>query len=68
MPPPYTATASRACHAGLVLRMLRARRDGRSTIRARLVAAVLVLGLIGLTAPIVAAPTVAALRWLLHLL
>jgi hypothetical protein len=48
--------------------MLRARRDGRSTIRARLVAAVLVLGLIGLTAPIVAAPTVAALHWLLHLL
>jgi hypothetical protein len=48
--------------------MLRARRDGRSTVRARVVAAVIVIGLIGLTAPILAAPTAAVLHWLLDLL
>ncbi|HET8616603.1 MAG TPA: hypothetical protein VFL94_13840 [Actinomycetales bacterium] len=48
--------------------MLRARRDGRSTIRARVVAAVIVIGLVGLSAPMVAAPTAALLRWLLDLL
>jgi hypothetical protein len=48
--------------------MLRARRDGRSTLRARVVAGVIVIGLLAFTAPIVAAPTVAVVRWLLALL
>jgi hypothetical protein len=48
--------------------MLRARRDGRSTVRARVVAALIVIGLVALSAPVVAAPTAAVLRWLLDLL
>jgi hypothetical protein len=48
--------------------MLRARRDGRSTVRARVVAALVVVGLVMLSAPIVAAPTAALLHWLLSVL
>jgi hypothetical protein len=48
--------------------MLRARRDGRSTVRARVLAAVIVIGLVALSAPIVAAPTAALLQWLLSVL
>jgi hypothetical protein len=48
--------------------MLRARRDGRPTARARVVAAVIVIGLVAFTAPIVTEPTVAVVRWLVSLL
>lgn len=48
--------------------MLRARRDGRSTARARVVAAAVVIGLVAFTAPIVAAPTLSLAHWLLALL
>jgi hypothetical protein len=48
--------------------MLRGRRDGRSTLRARVVAAVVVVGLVLLTAPVIAGPTVAVVRWLVNLL
>ena len=47
--------------------MLRARRDGRPTVRARVVAALIVLGMVAITAPILAAPIMTALHWLLHL-
>lgn len=56
------------CHPGDVLRMLRARRDGRPTVRARVVAALIVVGMVALTAPILAAPILTTLHWLVALL
>jgi hypothetical protein len=57
-----------ACHPGGVLKLLRARRDGRPTVRARVVAVLIVLGMVAITAPILAAPVLATLHWLLALL
>jgi hypothetical protein len=48
--------------------MLRARRDGRPTNRARVVASLIVLGMVAITAPILAAPLLTSLHWLLSLL
>ncbi len=44
--------------------MLRQPRAGRPSLLARLVALVVVLGLVGLTAPALGGPVVAALQWL----
>ena len=44
--------------------MLRQPRAGRPSLLARAVALVVVLGLIGLTAPALGGPVVAALQWL----
>ena len=48
----------------VILRMLRQPRAGRPSLLARAVALVVVLGLIGLTAPALGGPVVAALQWL----
>jgi preprotein translocase subunit SecE len=48
--------------------MLRARREGWPTVRARVVASLIVLGMVAITAPILAAPLLASLHWLLSLL
>ena len=63
------AAARRAtCQARAMLRLLRGRRDGRSTLRARVVAAVVVVGLLAFSAPILAVPTMWLIRWLLAVL
>jgi hypothetical protein len=51
-----------------MLRMLRRRGPGAPTPLARLVAALVVVGMLGLAAPTLAAPVSAGLRWLLALL
>ena len=57
------------CDNGRVLlRMLRRRRAGSPSLLARVVAALLVLGMLGLAAPLLAAPLGIGLRWLLALL
>jgi hypothetical protein len=48
--------------------MWRARLDGRPPDRARVVASLIVLGMVAITAPILAAPLLASLHWLLSLL
>ena len=48
--------------------MLRPRTPGAPSIRARVVAAFVVVGMLGLAAPALAAPVSAALRWLLSVL
>jgi hypothetical protein len=48
--------------------MLRARRDGRPTVRARVVASLIVLGMVAITAPILAGPVLTTLHWLVDLL
>ena len=48
--------------------MLRRPRAGSPSLLARVVAALVVLGMLGLAAPLLAAPLGAGLRWLLALL
>jgi hypothetical protein len=52
----------------VLLRMMRRRKPGAPSLLARVVAALVVIGMLGLAAPTLAAPVSAALRWLLALL
>jgi hypothetical protein len=52
----------------VLLRLLRHRRPGAPSLLARVVAAMVVVGMLGLAVPTLAAPVGAALRWLLALL
>jgi len=52
----------------VILRMMRQPRAGRPSLLARAVALLVVLGMLGLAAPALAAPVAAALQWLGSLL
>jgi hypothetical protein len=52
----------------VILRLLRRRPAGSPSLLARVVAALVVVAMVGLAAPLVAAPVGAALRWLVALL
>jgi hypothetical protein len=52
----------------VLLRMLRHRTPGAPSLLARVVAALVVVGMLGLAAPALAGPVSAALRWLLSVL
>ena len=63
------AVAARHCdNRAVILRLLRRQQAGTPSLLARVVAALVVVGMLGLAAPLVAAPVAAALRWLLTLL
>ncbi|GAB3673089.1 hypothetical protein [Angustibacter aerolatus] len=48
----------------MLLRMLRQPRAGRPSLLARVVAALVVVGMVGLAAPVLSTPVAAVLRWL----
>jgi len=52
----------------VILRLLRHRRAGSPSLLARVVAALVVVAMLGLAAPLVATPVAATLRWLATLL
>jgi hypothetical protein len=61
--------AARHCdNRPVILRLLRHRRACSPSLLARVVAALVVVGMLALAAPLVAAPVAAGLRWLLTLL
>jgi hypothetical protein len=63
------AVAARRCdNRPVILRLLRQRQAGSPSLLARVVAALVVVAMLGLAAPLVAAPVGAALRWLVDLL
>jgi hypothetical protein len=52
----------------VLLRLMRRPRAGSPSLLARVVAALVVLGMLGLAAPLLSVPLVAGLRWLAALL
>ncbi|MGL5859085.1 MAG: hypothetical protein ACRC35_11915 [Angustibacter sp.] len=52
----------------MLLRLLRGPRTGRPSLLARLVAALVAVGLLALSAPVLTPPALAAVRWLLSVL
>jgi len=52
----------------VLLRLMRRPRAGSPSLLARVVAALVVLGMLGLAAPLLGAPLAAALRWLVSVL
>jgi hypothetical protein len=51
-----------------MMRLLRAAGTGQPSLLARLVAAAVVAGMIGISVPVVASPVLSTLRWLFSLL